>query len=156
MDSIHVPSILHINADHQYGNRIGYFETSVPDDGNVSFSISYQVKRLEASQDGQTIDDATKMRFLQKNNMVPITGKPLELIGDRQLGDKPTNVGRHLYEIVEQFMTYDKTNPGYGNGDVLWACNSKTGNCTDFHSLFISLARSQGLPARFEIGFPLA
>ena len=37
----------------------------------------------------------------------------------------------------------------------MWACDSKTGNCTDFHSVFISLARSQNIPAHFEIGFPL-
>src|SRR5262249_48242748 len=36
-----------------------------------------------------------------------------------------------------------------------WACDSKYGNCSDFHSLFISLARSQKLPAKFEIGFGL-
>ena len=52
-------------------------------------------------------------------------------------------------------MKYDKSQPGYGNGDAVWACDSKTGNCTDFHSLFISLARSSSIPARFEIGFPL-
>jgi hypothetical protein len=38
---------------------------------------------------------------------------------------------------------------------VLYACDAKKGNCTDFHSLFIAMARSQGIPARFEIGFPL-
>ena len=38
---------------------------------------------------------------------------------------------------------------------MLWVCDSRFGNCTDFHSLFISLARAKGLPARFEIGFPL-
>ena len=38
---------------------------------------------------------------------------------------------------------------------MLWVCDSRFGNCTDFHSLFISLARSRGLPARFEIGLPL-
>ncbi len=29
------------------------------------------------------------------------------------------------------------------------------GNCTDFHSLVISLARSQGIPSLFEIGFAI-
>jgi transglutaminase-like putative cysteine protease len=29
------------------------------------------------------------------------------------------------------------------------------GNCTDFHSLFISMARSVGIPARFVIGAPI-
>jgi hypothetical protein len=38
---------------------------------------------------------------------------------------------------------------------VLYACRAKKGNCTDFHSLFIAMARSQAIPARFEIGFAL-
>jgi transglutaminase-like putative cysteine protease len=52
-------------------------------------------------------------------------------------------------------MKYDKSGTGWGHGDVLYACDAKKGNCTDFHSLFIAMARSQGIPARFEIGFPL-
>ncbi|HEV2116494.1 MAG TPA: transglutaminase-like domain-containing protein, partial [Terriglobales bacterium] len=62
---------------------------------------------------------------------------------------------RALYDYVLSNMRYDKTGAGWGHGDVLYACSAKKGNCTDFHSLFISLARSQGIPARFEIGFPL-
>jgi len=41
-----------------------------------------------------------------------------------------------------------------GRGDVLYACDAKKGNCTDFHSLFIAMARSQSIPARFEIWLP--
>jgi transglutaminase-like putative cysteine protease len=37
----------------------------------------------------------------------------------------------------------------------VWACDSGYGNCSDFHSLFISLARTEKIPAKFEIGFPL-
>jgi transglutaminase-like putative cysteine protease len=44
-------------------------------------------------------------------------------------------------------MRYDKTGTGWGRGDVLYACDAKKGNCTDFHSLFIAMARSQGIPA---------
>ena len=40
-------------------------------------------------------------------------------------------------------------------GDATWACESKRGNCTDFHSVLIGMMRSSGIPARFEIGFPL-
>ena len=36
-------------------------------------------------------------------------------------------------------------------GDVLWVCDSRFGNCTDFHSLFISWARAKGLPQRAVI-----
>ena len=52
-------------------------------------------------------------------------------------------------------MEYKKTGTGWGNGDTFWACNERYGNCTDFHSLFISLARTEGIPARFEMGFPV-
>ena len=40
----------------------------------------------------------------------------------------------------------------FGRGDSNYACDSKTGNCSEFHSYFISLARSVGIPARFAIG----
>ena len=60
-----------------------------------------------------------------------------------------------LYDYVFNTMRYDKSGTGWGRGDAEWACDSKRGNCTDFHSVFISMARSQGIPARFEIGFPL-
>jgi transglutaminase-like putative cysteine protease len=52
-------------------------------------------------------------------------------------------------------MKYDKSGTGWGRGDTLWACDSKRGNCTDFHSLFISMARSQKIPARYEMGFSI-
>ncbi len=52
-------------------------------------------------------------------------------------------------------MTYDKETPGWGLGDTARACTVGTGNCTDFHSLFISLARAAGIPARFKIGLPV-
>ena len=38
---------------------------------------------------------------------------------------------------------------------MLYACDAKKGNCTDFHSLFIAMARAQSIPSRFAIGFPL-
>jgi hypothetical protein len=52
-------------------------------------------------------------------------------------------------------MAYDKSGKGWGRGDAIYACNVKKGNCTDFHSLFIAIARSRGIPAHFTIGFPL-
>jgi transglutaminase-like putative cysteine protease len=52
-------------------------------------------------------------------------------------------------------MRYSKHGEGWGRGDALWACDTRYGNCTDFHSLLIGMARSQGIPARFVIGFPI-
>lgn len=59
----------------------------------------------------------------------------------------------HIYDYVHATMRDNKTGEGWGRGDAVWACTSKRGNCTDFHSLFIGMMRSSGIPARFEIGF---
>jgi transglutaminase-like putative cysteine protease len=63
--------------------------------------------------------------------------------------------GRAFYDYTFSTMKYDKTGTGWGRGDTLWACDAKHGNCTDFHSVFISMARSQKIPARFEMGLSL-
>jgi transglutaminase-like putative cysteine protease len=52
-------------------------------------------------------------------------------------------------------MEYRKDKRGWGRGDATWASQSRCGNCSDFHSLFISLARANCIPAKFEIGFAL-
>jgi len=57
--------------------------------------------------------------------------------------------------LVASTMRYDKSGEGWGRGDAIWACDSKRGNCTDFHSVLIGMMRSSQIPARFEIGFPL-
>jgi transglutaminase-like putative cysteine protease len=61
-----------------------------------------------------------------------------------------------FYDYVYGTMTYSKEGEGWGQGDAVWACQSKYGNCTDFHSLYIGMVRSQGIPARFKIGFPIS
>lgn len=142
----------------EYGNCMVYFETIAPKNGQVSFSITYDVTRAEVKalgRDGQKLSAAERRLFLKPNRLVPTTGRPLDLLkGVTTPGDQ-LNLGRFLYERVDSHMKYDKSRPGYGNGDSVWACDSQFGNCTDFHSLFISLARAKGLPARFEIGFPI-
>ena len=53
-------------------------------------------------------------------------------------------------------MQYDKPVPGFGLGDIPYCLKVGKGNCTDFHTLFIALARASGIPARWNMGFPLA
>lgn len=63
---------------------------------------------------------------------------------------------RALYDWVYDHMQYDKSVPGFGLGDIPYCLKVGKGNCTDFHTLFIVLARAAGIPARWSIGFPLA
>ena len=59
---------------------------------------------------------------------------------------------RAIYDHVIDRMRYIKYGDGWGKGDAVYACDAKTGNCTDFHAYFIALAQSVGIPARFIIG----
>ena len=149
------PVFMQQNSDPKYGNLIGHFVGS-PVDGKFDFLVEYDVVRQEAAADQKVaLTEAEKARFLQANSLVPISGAPVELIKEMEMPKEKLAMGKLLYNKVESHMKYDKSKPGYGKGDALWACDSKTGNCTDFHSLFISMARSRSIPARFEIGFPL-
>ncbi|MCH8829800.1 MAG: transglutaminase domain-containing protein [Planctomycetes bacterium] len=155
-----LPAKATVAKETKYGNTILYLEPKTPASGQLDFRVSYRVERKEvrgrtAGSGETTIKPDARKRFLSPNANVPLSGKPLELLAGLTLPKEGVVLGRRLYDSVDDHLKYDKSKPGYGRGDVLWACDSRFGNCTDFHSLFISLARSQGLPARFEIGFPL-
>ena len=43
----------------------------------------------------------------------------------------------------------------FGKGNAIYACDIGVGNCTDYHSYFMSLERTMGTPSRFHMGFPI-
>jgi transglutaminase-like putative cysteine protease len=162
LESQELPAEAKEGKDAEYGNRVLYFEAAADRDGKVPFARTYRVTRREvkgAARDGT--DEALVKRFLRADKLVPVEGKPLEEIAgklrlkDRELPKDQTELAKVLYEVVDGHMKYDKSGTGWGRGDALWACDSKYGNCTDFHSLFISVARANKIPAKFEIGFSL-
>ena len=146
-----------IGTEKQYGNQILYVEAKAKEDGTLPLKMVYRVTRKELKGEvGKMADDLGRLaRYLEADARVPIEGKPLDLIKGRDLPMDQVAVARVLYDVVNNHMRYSKEGTGWGNGDSVWACDSKYGNCSDFHSLFISLARSQKIPAKFEMGFPL-
>jgi len=56
-----------------------------------------------------------------------------------------------LYQVAKQ----TKGNYTFGNGNSYYACDIGVGNCTDYHSYFMSLSRTLKIPARFHMGFPI-
>jgi transglutaminase-like putative cysteine protease len=150
--------------ESRFGNEIYYAESSKSKGGDLHFEVLYDVTRREHLTLGLTrprVESASlppeqQKEFLAPDKLVPITGLPAELAA-KTVASQTTSLGkaRAIYDYVFANMRYDKSGTGWGHGDTLWACDSKRGNCTDFHSLFISMTRSQGIPARFEIGFPL-
>jgi len=141
-----------------YGNRLYYLEAKAGADGKIPLTMTFKVTRKEVrslTTKDSGGDAARIKRFLQPDKLVPITGKPLELLQGQQLPKDEMAKAKMLYELVNKHMKYNKDGTGWGRGDAVWACENGRGNCSDFHSLFISLARSQKIPAKFEIGFGL-
>jgi transglutaminase-like putative cysteine protease len=149
-----------------YGNEVLYAETAKADKGEYKFSVDYVVARREhvVLVNGKQVTDTPSSRvpsielarYLEPDRLVPVTGVPAQLAAQETRGaTTPLEKARDIYEYVYRTMKYDKSGEGWGHGDTLWACDSKHGNCTDFHSVFISMARAEKIPARFQIGFPL-
>ena len=150
----------------EYGNLTFYAEEGKSTRGEYQFSVDYDVVRREHVEliDGKLASNAHPekvpqpmlARYLQPDRLVPTTGLPAQLAAEQtRSAITQLDKARAIYNYVFTTMRYDKTGTGWGHGDTLWACDSKRGNCTDFHSVFMSMARSQNIPSRFEIGFPL-
>ncbi len=162
--SAHADLPLKKTSESRFGNQIYFAETSGSAQPELHFDVEYDVIRRERVALGQTAPHpvAASLSFIEKQQdlqpdvLVPVTGLPADLAVKVTQGlTQPLDKARAIYHYVFTTMRYDKTGTGWGHGDVLYACDAKKGNCTDFHSLFIAMARSQGIPARFEIGFPL-
>jgi transglutaminase-like putative cysteine protease len=94
--------------------------------------------------------------YREPDRLVPLSGVIKEIADKESEGRASRDEKIHaFYDYVYRTMTYNKDGTGWGRGDAIWACTNKRGNCTDFHSLLIGMLRSQDIPARFLIGFPV-
>jgi transglutaminase-like putative cysteine protease len=119
----------------------------------VERRVSHGIARAKVA--GGSPDDPA--RHLAPTRRIPLDGV-IAQIGVAESAGKESDAAkiRAFYDYVVSHMRYAKDGDGWGHGDAIWACTAKYGNCTDFHSLFLGLARSQGIAARFTIGFPIA
>jgi hypothetical protein len=145
------------------GNRVAHLSAEAPRSGSIPVTIRFKVRRIEESADTEKAQanipeptDGAFAKYLGPDRLVPIDGQ-IKLVSAKagDVDGSSYEQARAIYEYVIANMTYDKSGDGWGRGDAIYACNVKKGNCTDFHSLFIAIARSRGIPARFTIGFPL-
>ncbi len=150
-----------IRREKEFGNAYWYVSTESPRPGPLEIVVRFDAQRSEVlrgrprpATSGEA--PATLQRLLRAEPLVTISPRIRALARSITYGSRrPEEKARAIYEYVVNTMTYDKVSPGWGNGDTERACDVRKGNCTDFHSLFISLVRAEGIPARFVIGFPL-
>lgn len=143
-----VPHRVLEEAEHK--NKVLYMELT-PQLSGEEIEITYQVTRKEKQpyEEDSNVED-----YLSPDALLPVNER-FSTLADSIIGEKRHDgtlvQARALYDYLIDNMKYIK-NEKYGTGDAVYACDAKLGNCSEFHSFFISLARSVGIPARFAIG----
>ncbi len=116
--------------------------------------ISFKVRRREYDGEYQDLSAQEKKRYLKADSRVPVSGQ-IKKLAHQITKDKKEELEkvRAIYEYLINELNYSKDDPNVcGIGNSILTLKHKKGICTDYHSLFISLVRSLGIPAKFEIG----
>lgn len=148
----------------RYGNSILHLAVTDPNPRDFTVNMKVHVRRKEYLHNdfparavpAKARRPAGVDQWLKPDRRGPLDKRIRELSQEVTRGKKSDlDKARAIYNYVVDNMSYDKSGTGWGNGDIFWACDTKRGNCTDFHALFIGLNRAAGIPARFSIGFPV-
>ena len=146
----------------KYNNLILAIESNEGVSGDLSVAMDFLVTRKSYRVTDKLVtsnvvgNHEELENYLAPDRFVPVDGivaEEAQKILNKDMG--PLEKAKVLYDHVVSNMSYDKSGEGWGKGDAVYACNVKKGNCTDFHSLFIGMARASGIPSRFVIGFPI-
>lgn len=144
--------------DKKFKNKILFltFPKNIRHKDPLEITLSFKVQRREyAGSPDNAVSKETLSHFLKADRLVPVNGeikKLAEKVTQGKSGD--LEKVRAIYDYLIAELTYARDDPKIcGIGDSLLTLQHKKGICTDYHSLFISLVRSLGIPAKFEIGF---
>jgi transglutaminase-like putative cysteine protease len=148
-------------TEPKYGNKIAFWEIDSP-------KASHEVTMRFDCERREIVMDLVRLRtdgkestaelgpFLKPDKLVVVDDE-IRKMADEITARKRTTLekARAIYDFVLGKMTYDKNHPGWGLGSTRHACEIGKGNCTDFHALFNSLCRAEGIASGFEIGLYL-
>lgn len=170
--SVDSPYPTRIQEESEYGNSFLYLEINNPQQEEIEISMEILAERAEVinkvdfNSIGELQNEGFADLFLYLRNNYDKTSDDhkIKQILSKTLKGKKRYIDKvkALYDYVYDNMDYSKAIEGFGKGDVGRACTVKSGNCIDFHSLFIALATEAGLIARevanidlpFEDGVP--
>ncbi len=150
------PPVGSIRREEIYGNQILYIEWRKPAEKKLEVKVSYDLLRREEVAHSEETPPRLMERYLQPDRLGIIDKRIQKLAAEITAGQSGVMAKAWaIYRHVLEHMEYDKDAPGWGRGDAARACKVGKGNCSDYHALFISLARASGIPARFHYGLSL-
>jgi transglutaminase-like putative cysteine protease len=165
-------SDLQIEAPYPYrverdseGSKVLYLEATNPKEKELKIVETFVVTRQEVRMSvdpsqAKPLTEADRAKlapYLAANKHVEIDDEIRKLAHDI-VGDEPNPVlaARKLYDWVLHNVDYwvkdPKNKKASPVGSTSYCLTFRTGNCTDFESLWTSLARAKGIPTRIVYG----
>jgi Transglutaminase-like superfamily len=163
-----VPGKWSIATEPDHGNRFLYTEVSDPSSASLSAKLDITLRRrsvfiaIDPAKVG-AISDTVKRAFAEElrqdaphMQVTPaITAMASKACGTES---NPAVQAKLLLGLVTGTTVHYSRDPSkskYSVGDAETCLAHGGGTCTDIHSLFIALARAQGIPARLQMGYRL-
>jgi transglutaminase-like putative cysteine protease len=161
---VEAPYEIRYGADSQ-GNRVGYMEIQHPKGDAITIRETFAITReeilgnvdpartrpLTEAEKASMADELKASTYVLVNDEMKALAA--QIVGDE---DNPVIIARKLYDWTLENIDYWVKDPdrlkASSVGSTEYCLRTKTGNCTDFHSLYTSLARSAGLPSRIVYG----
>jgi transglutaminase-like putative cysteine protease len=148
-----------------WGNKVGYLEVHAPAQPQITITETFDLKRTEmrnavdASQTRPLTDSerGALALYLHPTTYV-VVNDDIKKLAAQIVGDEknPVIEARKIYDWTLQNIDYWVKDPDHLKaspvGSTEYCLRTKTGNCTDFHSLFASLSMAAGLPTRMIYG----
>jgi hypothetical protein len=147
------------------GNKVGYIELHGPQPEQVTIQEVFDLTRSEirnvvnaaATRPLSEAEQVALARYLQPTTQVIVNDTIRKLAASITGGEtNPVLATRKLYDWTYKNVNYWVKDPDHLKaspvGSTEYCLRTKTGNCTDFHSLFSSLAIASGIPTRMVYG----
>jgi transglutaminase-like putative cysteine protease len=147
------------------GNAYLYWELKKPAAGTFKATATFEIARKEvcanvdpaATRPYSEADLKDMGKYLGPTQYVIIDDRikalATEIVGDEK---NPTAASRLIYDWILDNIEYWVKEPSKlkasPTGSTEHCLTTKTGNCTDFHSLYMSLSRAAGIPTRITYG----
>lgn len=142
-----------VGREGEFGNKLLFVRPGEDAKGPIKVRLRYKVTRREQALVPAKLSTRERTLYTEPRGLMAVDKEVRRIAYEVTKGARdPVDKARKLYDYVFAKMAYDKTVPGWGRGDTKRACEVGRGNCTDFHSLFLSLAFASGIPGRFAIG----
>ncbi len=155
---------VHYDRD-SWENRVGYIDIKNPAGDQVTVNEEFDMTRTEVRNsinpaETRPLTDrerAALAAYLQPATHVIVNDEVKKLAASITKGEtNPVIAARKLSDWTYQNVNYWVKDPEHLKaspiGSTKCCLRSTTGNCTDFHSLFASLAISSGIPVRMVYG----